>query len=267
MSKLAIAALVIALLPLATVQADTNAGLGDAGGTPSQWLPNGRGEVLVYMNYLDSGSEAANVIAILEASGKTVVQTVTTDPTTLAAELADKMAFVVPELYDDSWPTADQLAEITATFVGFAPALLSFVQGGGNVIVCEGDASCAAGEAVVNAIGMASISWVDETFGQEPTVLLWTDPIMDGITTFSPINGDGSYVDNWGSLIQVIVDPTMDIIVSRTEYQCGNFVIIGYDYYNYVSGEHDRLLVNAVGLVVPCPTEAASWAQIKSYYR
>lgn len=267
MFKLAIVALAIVLLPLATIQADTNSGMGDAGGTPSQWLPNGRGEVLIYMNYLDSGTEAANVIAILEASGKTVVQTVTTDPTTLAAELVGKMAFVVPELFDDSWPTPEQLAEITATFSGFAPTLLSFVQGGGNAIVCEGDASCAAGEAVVNAIGMASIGWVDETFGQIPTVLLWNDPIMDGINTFSGINGDGSYVDNWGTLIQVIVDPTMDVIVSRTEYECGNFVIIGYDYYNYTAGEHDRLLVNAVGLVVPCPVESASWAEIKAYYR
>jgi hypothetical protein len=267
MFKLAIVAFAVVLLPLATVHADTNAGMGDAGGTPSQWLPNGRGEVLVYMNYLDSGTEAANVIAILEASGKTVVQTLTTDPTTLATELVDKMAFVVPELYDDSWPTADQLAEITATFSGFAPALLSYVQGGGNVIVCEGDASCAAGEAVVNAIGMASIVWVDETFGQVPTVLLWDDPLMDGITTFNGINGDGSYVDNWGNLYQVIVDPTMDIIVSRAVFECGNFVIIGYDYYNYNAGEQDRLLVNAVGLIVPCPVESASWSEIKAYYR
>ncbi len=267
MLKLAIVVLAMTVLPLASVQADTNAGTEAGNATPSEWLPLRTGDVLVYMNYLDSGTEAENVIAILEASGKTVFETVTTDPATLAAELVGKVAFVVPELFDDSWPTPDQLAMITATFAGFAPALQTYMAGGGNVVVCEGDYSCAAGEAVVNAIGLANISWVDETLGQDPTVLLWDDPLMDGITSFNAINGDGSYLDNSANLIQVVIDPTMDIIVSRMVHEGGNLVIIGYDYYNFNAGEQDRLLVNAAQLVVLTPTESASWSKIKALYR
>jgi hypothetical protein len=105
------------------------------------------------------------------------------------------------------------------------------------------------------------------TLGQVPTVLDWNDPLMEGINTLSGVNGDGSYADNLGNLVQVVVDPTMDIIVSRSVHDCGNFVIIGYDYFMFVAGEHDRLLVNAAQLTNLCPVEPASWSGIKALFR
>ena len=90
---------------------------------------------------------------------------------------------------------------------------------------------------------------------------------MDGITSLNGINGDGRYLDILGNLVQVVIDPTADIIVSRAVHGGGNFVVIGYDYYNFNAGEQDRLLVNAAQLVVLTPTDSASWSEIKALYR
>lgn len=197
--------------------------------------------VLLYAKYIDSPDEKNNVKKIMMDAGATVTETTTTSASTLKSELAGKDAFVVPELYDDHWPSSSELAALTTTFGGFSPVLKDFVKAGGIVIVCEGDLSCAAGETVVNALAFTSITRKDESCSVVTLKILDpADPLMKGITSLKTDNGWMSYTTTDPAL-KMVADYNGKGVISRT----GHFKIIGFDYYAY-NKDMAQVLINAV---------------------
>ncbi len=208
--------------------------------------------VLLYANYIDSPNEKDNTKNIMTGAGATVTETTTTSATTLKSQLVGKDVFVVPELYDDSWPTPAQIATLTTTFSGFSPVLDDFLDAGGIVIVCEGDMSCAAGETVVNALGFTTITRQDELISVVPlNIVDPTDPLMQGITTLSTGNGWMSFTTRDTGL-KIVADYNKKAVIARTKTR--HFKIIGFDYFAY-NNDMAQVLINAVNQeVVEAPS-------------
>jgi hypothetical protein len=262
--------LTVTMLCMASIAAPLTATAGDTNGAlhpsdPSHHGGDVRTDVLVYMNFLDDGQEAQNVINILGAGATTQ----TTDPTTLANDLIGIECFVIPELYDATFPDPGQLANLDVVFSGFAPVLDTFMADGGNVIVCEGDLSASPGETVVNAIGVTSIDWMDAETSSEPmTIVEPGDCMVDGLASLTGANGWGSWIDTMGNQTEVIHDSTGDVVASRTVHGAGNFMIIGFDYHNWNTGQHDMLLSNACACPpIATPVDEGTWGRVKALYR
>ncbi|MEM7310748.1 MAG: hypothetical protein AAF682_29005 [Planctomycetota bacterium] len=205
-------------------------------------------EVLVYTGFLDDGFEKDNMVGVMAGAGANITETSTTNADVLAAELAGKDCFVVPELVDSTFVEAGEplLLEIQSTFGGFSPVVESFAFAGGVVIVAEGDLSCEPGEAVVDALMASDIEDVQEDTGFATfTIVDAADPLVAGISELTYQNGNMTFstADRRLEPVATLAGNPDEVLVARKR----RFVVIGYDYFGFDAGAA-QLLINACQL-------------------
>ena len=146
--------------------------------------------ILAWIPYADTGQEYPNMLSALSGYYPyfNVTETTTTDAGELAAELAGKHVFLVPE---QELSTASDLETAGAAF---GDALHNFVQGGGTVIVAGGWEGLSTG-LFLTATGLLNDQWAADYYsGETLPVVDGTHPLAAGIgATVSAANSTAAY--------------------------------------------------------------------------
>ncbi|MHC4154027.1 MAG: hypothetical protein ACYST6_03740 [Planctomycetota bacterium] len=198
------------------------------------WDPNG-----------SDGDEKDNIVSILTGQGATVAETTTTDPNTLAAELAGKDAFVIAELSDNSFPSAGFLAVLDARFTAFEPVISAFLSQCKPVVITEGDVSIAPGIQIINSLGYTSVVGGSAALSTVPLNL--DDPanqMLAGISGLDTANGWMGFTSADANLNSV-ASRAGEMVLADMVVNGAYFRIIGFDYHAY-DANMAAVLVNSV---------------------
>jgi len=200
----------------------------------------GQVQVLAWIAYTDQDQEYANSLDAISQyhSAYTVVETTTTDASTLAYSLNGKHALLVPE---------PELADsVTLATLGdrFSTTLNNFVTDGGTVVVlCEWDWY----QGFVRHAGLLDARWHDGyAFGASFDVVDPDHPLAEGLgRSITAADAVASYEIGDADADPIAVDGDGYPVVVARDIGDGHVILIGYDYYEY----HDdaaRVLANAI---------------------
>jgi len=208
-------------------------------------------EILMFIGYSDNGpgGEAENTVnAIAEHfTDFNLTTTITEDPATLAAELAGKSVFIVPE---QEMGTTAILLPIASSWAG---VLQDFVSSGGTVIFCE---EWGPSDGFITATGLMDVSLIDQASGITLDVVNPAHPLAAGLpATITGENATGWYTVLSPDAVSVVEFAGDPVVVAR-EIGVGHVALIGFDYFSY-NTDMARVIANAVqwtGGGEPCPT-------------
>ncbi len=197
-------------------------------------------EILAWVAYADLSTEYPNSLTALASQYPyfNVTSTDTLDPATLAAQLAGKHVFLMPE------PENATSADLGTAGTAFSDVLRNFVDGGGTVIVAgEWPNSY---EGFLSATGLLESDAVTGYWsGESLTVVEPTHPLAAGLSaTVTAQDATGAY--SVGPEATVVVEDGLgNAVVAARQIGAGAVVVLGYDYYAY-DDNAAIILANAV---------------------
>ena len=192
----------------------------------------GQRRILAYTRYADTAQEVVNTFSAISRVGTNYGRTDLTDYTKLASALPGNDILLIP---DQTYATSEQLQAIG---VAWAPILVPFVENGGVVIQCGSDY----GYQILSGSGLLAITGYLPVRGNLVTVADPSDPVAQGVATYTAGNGSCSYTTTGGNA--VITVASRPVVINKP-MGLGNVVAIGHDYYAS-SANQDRVIGNAV---------------------
>jgi hypothetical protein len=234
-----------------------NKGSGTIAPIPLDEIENLRGsvQILAWVTYADMFVEYPNTLNAISQyfTNFTITTTTETDPSALAAQLAEKDVFLITEQETGGDP--DYFANLGISWYSI---LLGFVENGGKVIVCGSNSSYQSFQ-ILNSGGLYEMSHWDFAYGMTMSVIHPSHFITQGLAATITAMDATAFVD--------ITDPESINLVEWDDHQSvaikdigkGAVIYLGYDYYEY--DDHAAMIIaNAVQF----PT-GSDWLRLGQY--
>lgn len=197
-------------------------------------------DLLVWNAYSDNsfGGELENTLNAISQyyTDFNLTLTSTENPDELKALLDNADVFIVPEQELGYGPDLYNLG------VAFTPALDTFLDRGGNMIVLEHFNST---YLFLNGTGFMNITGGGAHSGLAVNVTDESHPLMEGVPSSFVASNGASTFESSDEDVLVIEPSTNNPVIIQKPYRNGNVTLIGFDFYSY-NADMARILANAV---------------------